>query len=634
MVFATALHAEIPEGYKDRQTYQKAIALLRAGQLGRFRQLKIELNDYPLRPYLDYHYLRARLTSANTEAITSFTAANPDIPAVKILHYRWLKQLGKTRKWQTLRDHYAGDGDAELHCYYLRALYGTGQKEEALAKTAAAWNKPQSQPKACDPLFTAWQASDYFKSNIVWQRLKLALQENEVSLSRYLLRFFSSESPDGMPSPKATAEAFYRTHVNPARIARTSTYKHRTVRHKTIIAHALSRLAQKSPTKAGEAWRDYRNWDFWSSAERAALELEIAISLAKEGAFPDDNTRVLLQDTARFSELATHAVNNQNWSEVMYWIDRLPIDVRKDSRWQYWLARALEQTTPGSQRAHLAYQALANDRHYYGFLAAHRLGIPGTMNAVEHPVNMLAVERLKKLPPFARSIELFAVGDQLNARREWLNQLPRISRQEQILAAELARGYGLLPLAIATANEAGARDYLHLRFPIGFEPQFRNAAMRTGLPAATLVALARQESALNHEARSQADAHGLMQLLPSTARMIAKRTRRSFTDNTSLYDPGTNINLGSAHLAWLISRYNGQTPLAFAAYNAGERRVDQWVKDATGMPIDIWIERIPFGETRNYVKNVLAFRHVYAERLGLILPFLSADETTIRGKNR
>ena len=148
--------------------------------------------------------------------------------------------------------------------------------------SAAAWNKPQSHPKACDPLFAAWQASDYFSANHVWQRLKLALQDNEGSLSRYLLRFFSPESQDGLPSPKATAEAFYRTHVNPARIERTSTYKHRTVRHKTIIAHALSRLAQKSPTKAGDAWRDYRDWDFWSSAERAALELEIAISLAKE----------------------------------------------------------------------------------------------------------------------------------------------------------------------------------------------------------------------------------------------------------------------------------------------------------------------------------------------------------------
>ena len=104
-------------------------------------------------------------------------------------------------------------------------------------------------------------------------------------------------------------------------------------------------------------------------------------------------------------------------------------------------------------------------------------------------------------------------------------------------------------------------------------------------------------------ARSSADARGLMQLLPSTARIVARRARASAPSTSDLYDPSVNIALGSYHLAWLLDRYDGQTPLAMAAYNAGEHRVDRWIKDGDALPMDVWIERIPFRETRNYPKT-------------------------------
>ena len=190
--------------------------------------------------------------------------------------------------------------------------------------------------------------------------------------------------------------------------------------------------------------------------------------------------------------------------------------------------------------------------------------------------------------------------------------------------------HGLTSLAIRSANIAEARDYLRLRFPISHEPQFRRAALKSALPVPLLIAIARQESALESNARSSADARGLMQLLPSTARLVARRAGLDTPSASDLYDPSTNIRLGSYHLAWLIERYDGQTPLAIAAYNAGEHRVDRWIKDADGMPFDVWIERIPFRETRNYAKNVLAFRHVYAQRLGMPAPMLYPDERYVR----
>ena len=617
--------------YVERQEYRKALSALRAGQTSTFRAQKKKLQNYLLAPYLDYYYLNSRISSSSAKAVTDFIASNPNVPAADILKGRWLRSLGKNRQWRTFRTHYDGERSPELNCYYLRALYGTGEKDQALANTANAWIQPDSQPKACDPLFEVWRTTDHFTESVVWQRLSLALQHNEVTLARYLQRYFSDKSPgNGLPSSAQTAEAFYQAHVNPQRLSRAQNYRYPTQRFKTIVAHGISRLSRRSPERAAEIWRSYSSWDYLSAAEKAALELEIAIGLAKKGQFPPVADREKLVDATRFTEIADAALKEQNWSESLYWIDQLPPQIKQESKWQYWLARSLEATMPGNERARLTYESLATQRHYYGFLAAQKLGTPGAMNASTPSSNALSINQVKNRDRLRRSLELKAVGDNLNSRREWFAELKELDQTQQILAAELAKQNGLITLAILTANEANARNHLHLRFPIGFEPQFRQASLNTGIPAATLVALARQESAMDHAARSHADAYGLMQLLPSTAKLVARRHGKTFSGTSSLYDPGTNISLGSSHLAWLLKRYNGQIALAFAGYNAGEHRVDRSIKGKSGTPIDVWIETIPFRETRNYVKNVLAFRHVYAERLNTSLPMLTQIESVVQ----
>ncbi|MGK0222824.1 MAG: soluble lytic murein transglycosylase, partial [Limisphaerales bacterium] len=171
---------------------------------------------------------------------------------------------------------------------------------------------------------------------------------------------------------------------------------------------------------------------------------------------------------------------------------------------------------------------------------------------------------------------------------------------------------------------------LHLRFPTAYLAQLRRASLDTDLPVPTLIAMARQESALNRAASSSANARGLMQLLPSTARLVARRHHLRIPKIEDLFDPQTNINLGSRHLAWLVERYDGQLVPAIAAYNAGEHRVDRWLRANDQLPLDVWIETIPFRETRNYVKNVLAFRHVYAQLTRSPLPFIDPTQMVVK----
>ena len=610
--------------FAQRSEYLTARALLQQGQLRNFRRAAERLNDYALRPYLDYYYIRDRLGTLKNNQVTDFLAEHADLPVTPLLRKRWLKHLGKTRQWRVLRDHYVHTSNAEIQCYYLRALYALGEEETALNQTTALWLAPKSQPKACDPLFALWQATPRFTEPVVWERFQAALAENERTLARYLLRFFSGRN-------QSLAESYYQVHVRPERISRTAQFATDNATVRAVIAHGIERLANRDSASAFKAWQTYQKTHTFDESTQARLHTVTTIAQARQRqTFPARSQPIGDLGPDAIEALSLAAVRAQNWSEAKRWISRLPADLAGKAQWQYWGARALESLNAEQQEIDQGYREVAARRHYYGFLAARRLGLNGTMNGHRGtPPTASAIIQVRRTPGIERSIELFAVNDDLNARREWYQALEGMSDHEKVLSAQLAQQLGMTALAIRTANIAEANNYLQLRFPVAHEPAFRQAAMKTDVDLALLIAIARQESAMQAEARSSANARGLMQLLPSTARLVARRARLGEPSVRDLNDPTTNISLGSYHLAWLLNRYNGQMPLAIAAYNAGERRVDRWIKEAEGLPMDVWIERIPFRETRNYVKNVLAFRHVYGNQLQVITPILDQQDERI-----
>jgi soluble lytic murein transglycosylase len=299
------------------------------------------------------------------------------------------------------------------------------------------------------------------------------------------------------------------------------------------------------------------------------------------------------------------------------------------NRWQYWFARALATTHLGSERARLAYRALADERDYYGFLAAERIGSEAQLNDSVHTLDAVQVNQLRRIPAVNRAVELYAVGDLLNARREWNRLVPQMDSSSQTHAAYLALQMGWTSQGIRIANVANLHDHLGLRFPVVYQEVFQRVSAITTVPHSFLIAIARQESAFDPRARSSANARGLMQLLHSTAGAAAKRAGLSAPSTTDLYNPAINVEISGHHLAALMARYGDRRPLVAAAYNAGQRRVDRWIKDASGTPTDVWIETIPFRETRNYVKNVLAFAQVYGQLLNSPIPMLQVHEATV-----
>ncbi len=615
-----AQHAEALSLYEQRSTYKKALDHLTAGRMSAFEKAREQLRDYPLHPYLDYYALQSQLSSADAETVMTFRSRHADLPVADIVYYRWLKRQGQQRRWQTFLNHYEPSTDAELKCYHLRALFGTGSEKAALKQVADLWLVAKSQPKACDPLFEIWIKRGYLTESMVWQRLGLALDANSRTLARYLQRFFES------PNVKPWAQSYYNVHVSPSALVQTSRFSTDSRYSREVIAHGLIRLARRDPEAATRAWLSYQDSHDFTSADAQDIEAALLVGHANNGSFPEHEP---LPEGMPVDGLAAAALSQQSWSDLSYWIEQLPGAEVNERRWQYWLARALNETTSNSQRARLTYAALAEERDYYGFLAAEQLGRPIRLNDQPAPASAIEINQIRNVPGVRRATELFAVGDRVNARREWYRLLPGLSEREKAIAARLATQIGWTSQAIRTANAAQLRNALDLRFPEPYTDDFQRVSHVTTVPDDFLLAVARQESLFDPRARSSANARGLMQLIHPTAERVARRVGLTEPSTSDLYDPALNIELAGHHLASLLVRYDGQRPLAAAAYNAGERRVDRWIEDVSGQWMDVWIEGIPFRETRNYVKNVMAFTQVYGQRRGSPRPMLEAHETRI-----
>lgn len=605
--------------YEARTRYRQAVFAFETGRASDFRNARNALQNYPLHPYLVYYDARSRLSRLGpSEAATLRNSLEPSHLAGRFFR-AWLKTQAKRERWSRYLEHYQPTTNTEARCYYLRALYKSGSRAEALAEVEDLWTVAKSQPQACDPLFETWIAQGGVTEAVAWRRLGLAVKANEVTLARYLLKFF-----EGKPSASA-ASAFYNAQARPAVVKDPSVFPD-TMRGREALAHGLVRFARREPDEASELWRRYQNRFDFADEDIRQIDGRIDLAHARNGAMPANAPNG--HDPSIIQGIAEEAVRHQAWETASDWIAALPDEKLGEARWRYWLGRAkLANGDPA--HGHRLLGDLARERTYYGFLAADTIGREGVLNSRGVASSSTARTQLRRHPAVQRMTELYAVGDLVNARREWRSVFPDMHPDQQATLIELATDMGWLHQAIIAANREPLNDLLHVRFPTPYKGVFQRHAFEANLAPSLLFAVSRQESAFNPRAISSAGARGLMQLMPGTARLTASRVRADRPSAGDLLDPMINVRLGAHHIAELMAKYDGHRALMAAAYNAGAGRVTRWTRDAAGTPTDVWIENIPFRETRNYVKNVLAFNYVYASLLGDRVPVLGAHERTI-----
>ena len=311
---------------------------------------------------------------------------------------------------------------------------------------------------------------------------------------------------------------------------------------------------------------------------------------------------------------ARSSIRRENWTQLLLDISAMPESEKQADEWRYWFAIAAERCGNGDA-ARSALQALASGRGYYGFLAADELKQPYVFDHIQSDADEAMVTALAKRPDLIRARELFLVGLEGRGRSEWDAVVSNFNRDEKRQAAILADRWGWHSRAISTAASVGQFDDLALRYPLPYQNMFEQFAADASIPSTWAYGIARSESLFMRDVRSSAGAIGLMQLMPATGKAVAREIKLPYSGLDTLVNPSSNIQLGTTYLAQMAERFDGNRVLATAAYNAGPHRVDDWLPEQGALDARIWIENIPFNETRKYVRRVLAAETIFHWRM-------------------
>lgn len=615
---ASSIVAKATDVETQRQMYRQAKVALSEGRNDEFQRLKNALADYPLYPYLVYNEALKRLSSLSPEQATGVrTQLSGSVLSDEFFH-RWLETQARRKRWQVYVDHFEPTTDAEKQCKYLRALFRVGLKDQALAGVPKLWTVGVSQPKECDPIFDVWISLGNVSSDVAWSRMQRAVEERSTILARYLLRFFPR-------AEHATARLLYDVYRRPSNVRSVHRFPN-DARGRYVWSYGLRRYARDDASKALSLWNENKHKFDFSQQLAQSTENELVFWLAREGVLITEIKTTYSFDT--IERIADTAVAKREWQIAYDWLNTVADTERYSYKWRYWFAKSSQQI--GDDDARAIFEELAKERTYYGFLAADELDVAISINAVN--MSSLAKQDSRFLTDvrIARIFELYAMGEDDNAQEEWSWLLPGLEDKEAKNWIPYKIGQIDHPYhAIQAALRADAVDLVHTRFPLLYIDEFQRYSEKTSIDLTVLLALTRQESAFNPKAISPVGARGLMQLMPGTARRTARNIRVPQPSLVGLLYAPTNVQIGTYHYKELLDEFDEHKVLALAAYNAGSHRVKQWIKDAHGMDTIAWVETIPFYETRNYVKNVLAFQQVYNFLLNTPAPILKEHEKQI-----
>lgn len=607
----------------EQSLYREGYDAVRANDQERFQQIRARLNHYPLLPYLDYYQLAFRPGAADYDDVTRFIRQHGDTPQSNRLERAYLTYLAQSQQWsQFLRFYPAKPNSTDLLCMHYQARYYTGHKSEALQEAGKLWLSGQSRPDACDPLFQLWQQAGLRTQEKIWQRMNLAFEAQNPNLIRHL-------GPQLGGSLKPYGDQMIALFDQPARAMNPASFS-TAPQSRQLLSLGLARYANEQPEPALRQLGEMKRRFGLNQAEVARVERAAARRLLLDRSLAQrswlDATLVRMKDAELVELRARLAIWEQDWRGLEGWVKRMPMALQKEDRWRYWLARSLE--VQGRQKpARELYLETANLRGFYGFMAAQRTGVPYRIKnqSVGHKVPDWRTAS-SRWPFLVRVRELLAMNEITAARSEWIHNMDRNPVAQRLEFGHIALNQGWHELAILSSIRAEAWDAIDLRFPLPLKRTFSQMAQERTMNTSLLYAISRQESALYPLAQSPVGARGLMQLMPATARETASKLGVPYRNEQQLFDPAMNIRLGSAYLKRLLDVYDGNRILAAAAYNAGPGRVKRWRDQSTNKPMDVWVESIPYKETRNYVQNVLSFDLIYQHKLQQPLRFMSERE--------
>ena len=568
---------------------------------------------HPLEPLAAYWEMRVRLAQANPEQIRSFLNRYAGTYYEDRLRNDWLLELGKQRNWRVFNEElpkFRMNDDREVKCY---AIVAQGRLTSAYAaqELQDLWLPQRSADDGCAHAAEALLQAGTLPAEVVWQRARLGMERGQQAVVTQAVRMLNPERARQVPGIFERPERYLDDKVTAVR-----------QQTKEMVTLALVRLATRDPAAAAQhadrmRWRtqltaDERAWIWGSIGHRAALRLDPNAL----GYFAKADINALPSHYLIWKARA--ALRAEDWALVYTTIQAMAPSERAESVWTYWLARAIDtRNTPEARALSRRLMAsIAGTTGFYEQLALEATGQRITLPPAPAPLTAAEKDAARNNPGLVRALRAFDMGLRSEAVREWnytvaLHTPGGMPDRELLAAADLACQHQLWDRCINTSKRTRDTIDVTQRFPLPFRQDVLAGSQAAGVDPAFVFGLIRQESRFVTQARSHAGASGLMQVMPATASWTARRIGLRNFKPQDINHIQTNLSIGTAYLKFALDDFEGSIPLAVAAYNAGASRPRNW-RNGPELEAAIWIENIPFNETRDYVKRVMSNTVNYA----------------------
>ncbi|CAB1367366.1 lytic transglycosylase domain-containing protein [Denitratisoma oestradiolicum] len=599
----------------------------RVGDGKRLAQAIENLRGHDLEPWAEYWNLKSRLEDSDDATVAAFLQRESGSYLAERLRGDWLRQLGKKRRWDSFVQAFPPlvQVDQEIQCYAWQALRETTRDPNILDEARALWFNAGELAESCTPLMDQLAVEQRLSADDVWLRIRRLLESGRPRSALAAARYLSDAHMPDLKALEGIAKA-------PARaLKKLPTHFDQTRTGREMALYAVQALGRQDPREAAEQLRPIESR--LADSERSYAWGQLAHQAAKRHMAEALGWYSLATDTKLSEEQLAWwvraALRVQDWTTVRQVIERMPATQADQPDWIYWLGRALAVQGKG-ETARLQFQRIAGLASFYGNLAAEELGQTITVPPRAAAASSEELAHVSSLPGLRRALALLRLDMRIEGIREWNWTLRGMDDRQLLAAAELARRNDVYDRAIYAAERTLAQHDFELRYLAPFREHVSPQARLLALDDGWVYGLMRQESRFITSARSGVGAKGLMQLMPATAKWVARKIGLTDYHPAKVGETETNVRLGTHYLKMVLDRLDNQPVLACAAYNAGPGRAQRWRADHA-LEGAIYAETIPFNETRDYVKKVMSNSVYYAtmfqdkpqslkQRLGTIQP--------------